>query len=321
MKVDRNFNVFAGQNNRSGGAVQTPSDKQQKENQGKAGSIFAGSSNLTSDSILFKKQQAQKQAMKVIGDVWDGDRQIDDDIKARREHISSLRQEMADANMALGDIEEERAKLQAGYGVADDSQEQKDIELLVKRSKSMAGGSPLSEDETQRLKEIDAQGLTEYQSRSMMKYESGDYYRKVIDNSQKAISGESAVISGIKKERLKAAPMEAASEQAEAIKEAASQEIVGILLEEAKDNIDQEQKEKEEEADKIQEKKEEQEELLENRKEEKTEAEELLDEMPTEEMLKMDQAQSDIQKEVQRIMDKMNLVTEDIKGAVVDQTL
>ena len=49
--------------------------------------------------------------------------------------------------------------------------------------------------------------------------------------------------------------------------------------------------------------------------------EELTEEMPMEEMLTLEQAKTDVQKEVQNIVDKMKLVAEDMKGAVVDKSV
>ena len=49
--------------------------------------------------------------------------------------------------------------------------------------------------------------------------------------------------------------------------------------------------------------------------------EELAESMPMQEMLGMSQKMDEIQKEVKEIVDKMKLLSEDIKGVVVDETL
>lgn len=65
--------------------------------------------------------------------------------------------------------------------------------------------------------------------------------------------------------------------------------------------------------------------MLEKRKEESEEAkkrtEEFQDSMPTQEYMELEQKKTDVQKEVQDIVDKMNLVAEDIKGSMVDGRL
>ena len=103
--------------------------------------------------------------------------------------------------------------------------------------------------------------------------------------------------------------------------EEASEEIVGMLFEEGKEHLDEEQKLREEQAEKIEKEKEEQEAFIEAQKEKKEAAEELTEEMPMEEMLTLEQAKTDVQKEVQNIVDKMKLVAEDMKGAVVDKSV
>ena len=141
------------------------------------------------------------------------------------------------------------------------------------------------------------------------------------DNCQQDMKVEIATISAIRLERLKHHPMADAKKQAEAIMEQASEEMLGMLVEEAKEHLDEEQEACEEQAEKIEEKREEQEAFIEAQKEKKAAAEELVEEMPMEEMLTLEQVKQDVQKEVQNIVDKMKLVAEDIKGAVVDQSV
>ena len=103
--------------------------------------------------------------------------------------------------------------------------------------------------------------------------------------------------------------------------EAARNEIIGMVTEEAKDHIDEEQEEKKEEAEAIKEKKEEQEEVLEKREEREKELERLMEEMPVEEMADLKNIQAQVQQEIQDMVSRMNLVAEDIKGAQVDASL
>lgn len=135
------------------------------------------------------------------------------------------------------------------------------------------------------------------------------------------MKGEIAAIKAVKLERLKHSPMLDAEKEAEAIIEQAGEEIVSMLFEEGKEHLDEEQKLREEKAEKIEEEKEEQEAFIEAQKEKKEAAEELAEEMPMEEMLTLEQVKLDVQKEVQNIVDKMKLVAEDMKGAVVDESV
>lgn len=309
MRIDQNVTFFAGGGNEAQGRKYMSSP------------VFGGAQGLGEDKILMKKKQAQQQALKVVSDVWNKDRKVDDDLKDRREHLKTVTQDYAYANQTLKELEDREAELKNQYGVEDDSQEQKDLELLKKRAASLSGsGEELTEQEMERLGQLDQKGPSEYQLQCMELNQRKSNCRKMIADSKKAMIEENAIIRGISKERLKDSSMVDAAGQAEEIKEAASQEIVGMLLEEARDHIDEEQEKKEEQAEEIKEKKEEQEELLEKRREEKAEDEKEL-EVTSEELLNLDKTSDDFKKEMQNIVNKMNLVAEDIKGSVVDQIL
>lgn len=96
---------------------------------------------MPQDKIWQKKQQAQKQALKVVKDAWDGDRKIDADLAARGEKIRALEDESAGAKKELAAYEEEKETLRESYGVSADSEEQKDLELLLKQREAERVGS------------------------------------------------------------------------------------------------------------------------------------------------------------------------------------
>lgn len=140
-----------------------------------------------------------------------------------------------------------------------------------------------------------------------------------IGPNLKAIAEESQIISGIKKERLKYHNMVDAQEQAEDVVESSRDDIIGMVMEEAKDHVDEEQKKREEQAEAIQEKKEEQEEILEKREEKEEELEKLMEEMPTEQSVdNIDQTMAEVKRQVQKVLNEVNLMEEDIKGSRVD---
>lgn len=136
-------------------------------------------------------------------------------------------------------------------------------------------------------------------------------YQKQYDNIKNQIISEIATIRGTKLERLKSSPMLEAQKEAEKIMEAASDEIIGMLMQEAKDHIDEEKEEREEKAEKIAEKREEEEERLDKSKEKSEEAEAIA------EMIRQS-ASNDTQREIEELLDKLKLIEEDIKGATVD---
>lgn len=202
----------------------------------------------------------------------------------------------------------------------------KDVKEGYKRIKKLQSG--MHEAEV-RMQEIDEQQkmLIEEQGYASDHPELADLAeeKKVLQEEYNTcfaeMKGEIAAIKAVKLERLKHSPMLEAEKEAEAIMEQASEEIVGMLLEEGKEHLDEEQKLREEKAEKLEEKKEEQEAFIEAQKEKKETAEELVEELPMEEILTLDQVKLDVQKEVQNIVDKMKLVAEDVKGAVVDKSV
>ena len=208
----------------------------------------------------------------------------------------------------------------AYYEIEPDSQEQQDLELLKKEQASQQRwtGIQLTEEEETKLAEIKDKGITEYQKVQLEVNEEALIHQKTVFFTGRDIEKENAVIRGIRLERLKKAPMLQAQKQAQQVMEAARDEAIGMIVEESKEHIDQEQEKREEEAEAIEEKKEEQEEILEERKDREDEMEELMKDMPLEELSDLKNAQTEMQQEIQNLVSKMNLVAEDIKGAKVD---
>lgn len=296
MKIDTNSSLFVGQNVHGRHMEEVRGETQKQSN----GVVFAGDLNNVTDTILQRKQEARQKAMKIISDAWEGDKQIDADIESRRERIRKLQDEMGRAQKELTAIVDEQNALRETYGVDTDSEEYKDLELLLKRKRATRSGSEirLTVEERKQLAEIDKKEKTEYQRRVLEWEDYGDYYHSILENSKREILAENAVIRGIRQERLKKAPMVGAQKQADATLAAASEEILDMLTEESLDHMKEEQKEQEEQAEKVQAKEEEWEELL-----------------------QLEHIQMDIQKEIQDVMNKMKLVEEDVKGAVVDGLL
>ncbi len=320
MRIDKNVTIFAGDVQSGSNADKAQKDGSTPEKNKKT--IFAGDLNgdfNLRDRIQQKKEEARKQAMKLVGDAWDNERAIDDDLNSRREHIKELEQQNEGIQAELKDIEKQQEDLKEIYGVADDSQEQKDLEILRKKK----NGEALTQEETGRYGEIASSEPTEYQKRQLDLDDLTRNKQTQLQKNQQDIIVENAIIRGTKQELrgMKRSPMQEAAAQAEQIMDAASDEIVSMVMQDAKEHLDEEQAEREEQAEAIKEKREEQEEILEKRREKKEELEELTESLPMDEMLKLENAKTDIQQEVQNIVDKMKLVAEDIKGSMVDTSI
>lgn len=318
MKV-QNTTVFMGdatKKQRQEGIAET-------DNKSKS-TIFAGGLNQVLDPIAQKRREAREQAMKIVGKAWAGEQKIDDDLQARRNKIKEMQSQMSAANDEIKKIEEDRLALRDSYGLKEDSQEEQDLKLLEKERDAFKPGSGITftEEETKRLAQLHQQGMTGYQQRSLEMKAGEALYKKEIEEAEKIIREENAVIRGIKLERLKTHPMADANKEAEEVLAAASDEIVGMLVEEAKEAIDEKMEEQKEAAEaKAEEEKEEEEKLekVEERKEQQEELSEEISEM-TKQAVGLEEVQTDVLKEVQNILDKMKLIEEDIKGAAVDKT-
>lgn len=292
----------------------------QKESDRKT--IFAGGLRKVIDPIQQKKEQAQKQAMKIVGDTWANDRKIDDDLEARREKVRKYQKEIGTANNELLEIKKNREQLRQDMGIAEDSQEEQDLKLLEKEIDSRKPGSDirLTDEEREQIKQIKANGLTDYQERSLAMKNSGAFYEAEIAEASQNMRGENGAISAIELERLKKDPMVGAQRTADEIMEQARDQIIGMLMDEAKDHIDEEMEEKKEAAEKAEEKKEEEEERAEKRDEKKAQEEQFREQIKasTELMTKSDELLDDVQREMKKILDEMKLLEEDLKGAAVD---
>ena len=286
-------------------------------------SIFAGDLSKKFDPITKKKEEARKQAMKIVGEAWAGDQKIDGGIEESRAKIREYQNQMSEASEGIKEVDEERAALKDTYGITDDSQEEQDLRLLEKKQ----DGTPLTEEEAKRLSQIEADGMTEYQQRSLELRESRGRYEADLAKARNGAYAENASITSTKIDRLKRHTMVDAQENAEDIMEAAGKEIVGMLVDEAKDHVDEEMEEKKETAEEKAEKEEEEEEKIEKAKESKEEKEEFSEDVSeqigdmSKAMTEMDNTMDDVQREIKKMMDEMKLLEEDLKGAAVDTTM
>ena len=289
-----------------------------------SGLSINGSSFATqNDPIAAKREEAQKKAMKIIGDAFANDRKIDDDLGARSEHIRKLKSVRNDARKAVSEIESDRAALRDTYGVEAQSAEEKELKLLEKEFRAKQKGSDvfLSKEDAEEIAEIKARGLTEYQSRSMEMLNNEKPYLDAVYEAGQGIEEENLTIAAIKRELPKNTAMLKAQDKADAIEDAASKEIMGMLVDDAKDHIDEEAEKEAEKAKEKKEKEEELEEKIDAVKEREKEQEELTEEI-------VESAQdltvttfniNDAQKDIKDMMNKLALVEEDMKGATVDE--
>ncbi|MBR1771584.1 MAG: hypothetical protein IJ747_06105 [Lachnospiraceae bacterium] len=277
------------------------------------------------DPVAHKKAQAQKQAMKLVGDVFAGDRKVDQELEGHRERIRQLQQENGAHRRSIRDIEDNREALRQNCGVAADSQEEKDLQLLAKEKEASFAGSSvhLSAEEREEVERIKEKGLTQYQQDSLAMKEDERYFAESIAKSDQEIRMENAIISGTEIERLKSHAMTDAQKEAEQIMQEASKDIVNLLVDEAKDHVEEALEEKKEAAKAESEKREELQEKVDDRRQQKKEQEEFTEEIleATRGRVSGANGMNEAQLEIKDMMNKMKLLEEDIKGAAVDENV
>lgn len=310
MKVQNNITIFSGDTRNN---VQ----EEWKNKEGtdscdkKSRTIYAGNflkEFPLREKIQQKRAEAQQRAMKIVQDAWDADRQLDNEIKMREEESEKLREDNQAELENLKDVSRRSEELREAFGVDKDSEEQQELERMIQDRRS--GKISLSKKEP-----------TEYQRRALALEDEAARYRSQLAANNGKILENSEVNAAIRKERLKSHTMVEAQAEAENVMESLTDEIVGLVTEEAKEHLDEEQEKREEQAEKIEEKKKEQEEIQEKRDEREKELEELIEEMPVEEMANLQQTMDEVKQQIQKVLNEANLAAEDVKGAKVDASV
>lgn len=288
-------------------------------------SIDASNLHAKLDPIAAKKEEARKKAMKIVGDAFANEREIDDDLRARNERIKSLQNEKGEAEKIIKEIEDGRAALRDEYNIDENSQEEKDLKLLEKEIRAKMSGSDiqLSKDDIETINQIKKAGLSEYQQRSLEMLEFEVPHVNTAYEAGEEIKLENQIISATKIERLKSHAILDAEKQADSIMEEDSKEIFGMLIDEAKEHIDEEAEKQEEKAKAEKEKQEEFQERIDAAKEKKKENEELTEDIleGVSENASMASDVSAVQQEIKDMMNKMKLIEDDIKGVAVDKSV
>ncbi len=313
-------------------------------------SIYAGDLGMQNDVVTQRMQRARKKALKMIGDAWKGAQCIDQSIVDMKDKVAMLHGEKKENLDIIAEGDAQKEKVRQEYGVSMDSQEQKDLELLEKRSDAQCNPLEvhLTKEEEERLAQLDEQPLTEYQERCLRIDRYQRTYEIRNDQIDSQVRGYNASIRSIKIERLKHHEMVKAQKKADAVMEAAGKDVLGLLVDEGKDHVEEELEEKIEEAKDKAEEKAEEEEKIEERKEEQEVLEERIDEAhenSEEREAQRREAEeraregsdlleamidagmggvsvtSDVQSDIKDMLHKMKLLEEDIKGSMVDDLL
>lgn len=338
QKSEENYNQL----NQTKRVQKQGTDQVDKKKQ--AESVYAGDLNLMDmPSVEEKKKEAKEKALKVIQDAWESDRAIDEAVNERKSHYEEMKNQIGEAQSKLNEMNGAKEELKEIYQVDNDSEEQKDLELLEKRQEYFLGDKSLTftDEEKAHLSELDKNGITEYQKQALEYNETAYQYKGEIEKAKTAMADDAGDMRAIAIERLKSHPMVDAQKSADSIREAASKEIVGMLMEEAKNHVDEKQEEEEEKAEETEKENEEkekqieeikekiaiQEALIEGTKEAVEEAKKEVErnehpEIDMEDMVDIAKTYSqsgDVQQSLNDIKDSMKLLEADLKGIKVDE--
>ena len=153
MKISNNPTIFIGENIKKENQIKEGQHKKEERTD-----FFAGNLNqdLFENKLLEKKKEAREKAMKVVGEAFDADKLIDNDLQERKNKIAALEEENAKLQDQINEINDSQNALMEKYGITEDSQEQKDLELLRKKDKWMMGkGDALSEEEQEKAEKLE----------------------------------------------------------------------------------------------------------------------------------------------------------------------
>ncbi len=287
--------------------------------------FYAGNTTMKNGLIDERREFGRNQALQVIKDIFAADRKIDEHILSHKDKIEKLKAETSELTANIKDVDARQVKLLEESGIRPGDKEYEDLMLLNKQRIYKKYGFDeedmkpfFSEDELKQLETLNMEGLTDFQKASMENQEAREFYSKQLNETQRAIENSYRTVDSIKQQRLKTHPMVDAKEAADKIIALTEKNIKGMLINEGIEKIEEEKKENQEKIEQAREAKEEDEEIeLEDLGGSASVKRKNIQGNIQDAVLDVDQVQVSIGK----IIDDMQLMTEDLKGLVVDKNL
>lgn len=286
--------------------------------------LFGQEETDVADRIAEKKQRYQKQGMKIVRDARKGEKQIDQSIEDSKERVRAMLDENDAANAEINEIHAKEEQAKKDFGIGDEDQEQKDLELLKKQQDILSNRSndTLTEEEQKRLDEMGSP--TEYQRYALELHGRESVLRDSMEKNEEKMSSEVRTVHMVKIERLKSHAILDAQKSKDELMQSASQEAISMLMDDVKEKIDEKVEEEQEKANDRKEEKEEEEARIEAAKEDQTQAEaaaekskENISDM-TSDITDSQMQEQSVSQEVQKIMQEQKLLEEDLKGIALD---
>ena len=302
MKINNLSSAETVANSNSRGQVENK-DAVQQEQKGKVqnGNLKASELNLLQDPIEEKKKKAKEEAMDFIKKQFESDGMVDGAMDELRSEIASSKEEATEAAQELGAIRKEMEELKQEYG--------------------------------------DATNDSDYQERMKALNEQAGEWQKQYDQAHNVIAAATDGIKGITQESLKHHGMVDATKLAEVSLKVSSDEIVGMLKDEAVEKLDQDLEDVVEEAkdqkeENVKEEAKKEEARLEREKQAQKVEEQVQERIEKEkktyvpstqgmdsDMSEMMRKQQEVLKNTQQILEEQKLLQEEIKGIAVDSVI
>lgn len=303
----------------------------EKQPAGKGQSVYAGRIQVASKADILvqqKRKSVQKQAMKLVSDAWGKDQRANQKIDDKRQLRQSMLSQIEETKERLKEFDDAKMRLQEQYEIDPESQEQKDLELLEKYQDYLKGlgTSDFSEEEVDRLEELQSMSRTQYQVDVLkLNEEAGQEKLNILKMDWERNNLKRSIVND-KIDQAKSQDMLNANEAKEQIMDAASKDIVNLLVQESKDNIDEKVEEDQKKAEEAEEKQEEQQERIDKTKENRKDQEEIIEGELKSDKLEMEASlkqqgtgeMEHAQKNIQKILKENKLINEDLKGIEID---
>lgn len=286
-----------------GRKMNTMKGEGQKENRK---TVFAGDSDfLLQNQIGQKKAKAQKDALKRIVEVFESDLKLDSMMENSALHRDEQMEQAKQYDAEMEKIDQAQLDLKEEYGITDDSEEEKNLNLI---RKSLSNPLAITEKEMTQLEQMGP--ITEYQRASLEYDAMKNVWKELRDEAGRASINENQKIEGIRLARLKSDPMVGAQKEAQDIMDEASDAIIALLREDAKDKLDEKFGKTEETEDKNAE---EGEKTEEKDKKDKSDADVLADQLDAEQL--------DVLERIKKFIKNQGILQEDTLGLKIDELL
>ena len=340
MKIQQNMDV---QNNiiKDQADVNSASKSTRKN---KNSAVVSGAALKENNPLSQRQSLAKRKALKVVSDAFSGEKKLDAQMQGIKDEIKRLQDVINEKSADTRSNDAKIKELQEEYGIDPESLENKALNQLAFRMRS-PDNQPTDEELSK---------LSEYQQKALYYVTANQQNSLDIDHAKAMQMGNVQGYADMKSERAKSQDMLKAQDAAEDIMEASNADTIAQLTQDVVDHVDEKQKEREEEAKKAaEEKKEEkkekaerlekeamQQEMIENIKEraadvssgadikramarrERAEADSIGAENAQKTIISdagsIEDTQNAVNTEITNILNKLSLLSNDVKGSTVD---